>query len=537
MDGDAASSFRFANGPLHNKSVAPATAKPDRSAKVLYTLSESADKFVFDYVIRHSNASSAGIKKMGFGPPLYVITQVSSTIQPQQKMKTKNMKTLNLKNSISRSPWRGSFLLIPLLMAGFALLPMAQAETISEAETISPLAGAELPGFNTELGFNALDNLGAGIFNSGFGAFALEDTTSGSHNTALGGQALRNNTLGSYNTAVGENALVFNIDGVQNMALGQGALANNLHGDNNTAMGFQALNVNTTDGNTAVGFQALRLNTTGANNVATGFQPLFGNTTGEGNNAFGDTALTSNATGDFNNAFGTRALFATTGDNNTAVGDDAGRDVSTGSGNVFIGASAGPTTTTASRMIIIGSQVICDLTSNHTFIGQATGGNQQTACFIGGIFGRTISAGTATQVGIDSSGKLGTMVVSSERFKRDIKPMDNASEALLSFKPVTFHYKDDAKNTPCFGLIAEEVAKVNPDLVVHDQDGELLTVRYEAVNAMLLNEFLKEHRKNEEQEKRIDALTAQLKEQAAQIQKVSAQVEVSKPAQQTVSNK
>src|SRR4029453_12094616 len=134
-----------------------------------------------------------------------------------------------------------TLLVIPLVLACVALLPTAQAQTpegtISPAETISPLAGAELPGFNTELGFNALSNFpgAAGSFNSGFGAFALEDTTSGSHNTALGGQALRNNTTGSYNTAVGENALVFNVDGVQNMALGQGALANNITGDNNTA--------------------------------------------------------------------------------------------------------------------------------------------------------------------------------------------------------------------------------------------------------------------------------------------------------------
>ena len=136
--------------------------------------------------------------------------------------------------------------------------------------------------------------------------------------------------------------------------------------------------------------------------------------------------------------------------------------------------------------------------------------------------------------------------------------MDQTSEAILALKPVTFHYKSDSSNTPQFGLIAEEVAKVNPDLVVRDENGEVYTVRYDAVNAMLLNEFLKEHRKVEEQQSKIqkqqgtiselkatvaqqqkgmEVLAAQLKEQAAQIQKVSAELETSKPAAQVVNNR
>jgi Chaperone of endosialidase len=147
---------------------------------------------------------------------------------------------------------------------------------------------------------------------------------------------------------------------------------------------------------------------------------------------------------------------------------------------------------------------------------------------------------------VDSLGQLGT-ASSSARFKKEIKPMDKASEAILALKPVTFHYKSDKTGTLQFGLIAEEVAKVNPDLAVHDENGEIYTVRYEAVNAMLLNEFLKEHRKVEEQEKTIAQLKenfqCRLAEQQKQIegitaglQKVSAQLEASKPAPQVVNN-
>jgi hypothetical protein len=162
------------------------------------------------------------------------------------------------------------------------------------------------------------------------------------------------------------------------------------------------------------------------------------------------------------------------------------------------------------------------------------GSEFQTRTLISAIRGVTTGIADAVNVVIDSNGQLGT-VSSSRRFKKEIKPMDKTSDAILALKPVTFHYKSDNTDTPQFGLIAEDVAAVNPDLVVRDKDGEIYTVRYEAVNAMLLNEFLKEHRKNEEQEKTIaelksgmTALAATVKEQAAQIQKVSSQLEVNK---------
>jgi len=198
-----------------------------------------------------------------------------------------------------------------------------------------------------------------------------------------------------------------------------------------------------------------------------------------------------------------------------------------GSNNIYIGAGVvGPLQ--ESNTIHIGDNLPTDPGSS--------------ACFIGGINGQTTTSGTA--VFINSSGKLGT-ITSSARFKKDINPMDRASEALFSLKPVTFRYKKeiDPASIPQFGLVAEEVEKVNPDLVVRDKEGNPYSVRYEAVNAMLLNEFLKEHRKNKEQQATIaqlksgmETLTATVKEQAAQIQKVSAQLEASKPAPQVVNN-
>jgi hypothetical protein len=205
-----------------------------------------------------------------------------------------------------------------------------------------------------------------------------------------------------------------------------------------------------------------------------------------------------------------------------------------------LGFLAGSNVTTANNVICIGS----------------AGANVSNTCFIGRIRGVTTQNANAIPVLVDSAGQLGTLS-SSRRFKTEIKPMDNASATILALNPVTFHYKSDKTSMPQFGLIAEEVAEVNPDLVVHDENGEIYTVRYDAVNAMLLNEFLKEHRKNEEQQgtigqlksnaakqeatiselkKDMGVLTAQLKEQAAQIQKVSAQLEATKPAPQVVNN-
>ena len=248
--------------------------------------------------------------------------------------------------------------------------------------------------------------------------------------------------------------------------------------------------------------------------MATGTNALFSSTTGFFNMANGSSAMFRNTTGNYNVAEGLNALYSnTTGSNNIAIGINAGGDLTTGSGNIDIGnrGIAGE-----SRNIRIGTK------------------GSQTNTFIAGISGVTVAGGVG--VIVDTNGHLGT-VVSSKRFKEEIKPMDKASEAILSLQPVTFRYKHelDPNDIPQFGLVAEEVEKVNPDLVARDEQGKAYTVRYEAVNAMLLNEFLKEHRKVEEQatdiaqlKSTVRTLTAALNEQVAQIRKVSEQLGVNK---------
>jgi len=192
-----------------------------------------------------------------------------------------------------------------------------------------------------------------------------------------------------------------------------------------------------------------------------------------------------------------------------------------------LGLGAGINVTTADSVISIG----------------ADGDNVSNSCYIGNIWAQTSPEGAA--VFVSSSGKLGT-TTSSRRFKEEIKPMERASEALFALKPVTFRYKKeiDPQGIPQFGLVAEDVEAVNPDLVVRDKEGKVNTVRYEQINAMLLNEFLKEHKKVEQLETTVaqqrngmEVLATQLKEQTTQIQKVTAQIEMSRPASRVVANK
>jgi hypothetical protein len=254
----------------------------------------------------------------------------------------------------------------------------------------------------------------------------------------------------------------------------------------------------------------------GSDNTANGFQALVNNLTGIDNTANGAGALQLNTTGQDNLAEGYLALRNnTTGSSNIAVGFTAGGNLTIGSNNIDIGA---PGAAGEANTIRIGTS------------------GTQTKSFIAGIRGATVASGVGVIVG--TTGQLGT-VQSSKRFKEAIKPMDKVSEAILALKPVTFRYKRelDPDKIPQFGLIAEEVEKVNPDLVARDEEGKIMSVRYEAVNAMLLNEFLKEHSKVEslekamaEQQKENAAMRAMLKEQAAQIQQVSAQLEASRSA-------
>ena len=320
-----------------------------------------------------------------------------------------------------------------------------------------------------------------------------------------------------------------------NTAEGQTALLSLTTGEFNTAVGFFSLGSNTAGSfNTGVGAGTLLSNTGdqtfGEENTATGAGALLSNTTGFQNTANGAFALFNNSIGVQNTATGKKALFSNIdGNGNTAVGEGT-LISSTGSGNTALGGGAGIAITTADNTICLGS----------------VGSNVSNSCFIGQVRGKTTAQNNAIPVLIDSLGQLGT-VSSSRRFKKEIKAMDKASEAILALKPVTFHYKSDNTNRPEFGLIAEQVADVNPDLVVRDENGEIYTVRYDAVNAMLLNEFLKEHRKAQEQDATVTQLKSVLVQQQkgfdsklarqqkqiealiAGLQKVNAQMEVSKP--------
>jgi hypothetical protein len=360
---------------------------------------------------------------------------------------------------------------------------------------------------NTANGTAALLSNSDGISNSAFGAFALNSNLGGSSNTAVGDRALFLNTTGGFNTATGSFALQANTTGSDNTAVGAGSLESNT-GSENTAIGSAALLFNTTGNhNTAAGFEALQINSAD-DNTACGHQALLVNTTGSGNTATGFQALVSTVDGNLNTAVGEQALQNnTSGSDNTALGAGAGNSLTTGSHNIVIGASG---VAGESGTIRIGNNI-------HT-----------TQAFIAGISGVTVPGGVA--VIIDVNGHLGTNV-SSARFKNEIKPMDKASEAILALKPVTFRYKKelDPNGIPQFGLVAEDVAKVDPDLVARDAKGELYTVRYEAVNAMLLNEFLKEHATVQELKKEIAALKAGL-------QKLSAQIDLGAPPLQTVVN-
>jgi hypothetical protein len=290
---------------------------------------------------------------------------------------------------------------------------------------------------------------------------------------ASGFMALRHNTTGGGNTASGVGALASNTIGYTNTANGAGALAKNTTGVDNTADGVGALYFNTTGiNNTANGVGALEGNTTGINNTASGFGALVNNTTGGGN---------------------------------VALGFQAGQNQTTGSGNVYIG----------------------------TGVRGLPGEN--SACYIASIFGLTSASGIPVLINADN--KLGTQT-SSKRYKEDIKPMNKSSEAVFALRPVAFRYKKeiDPAGTSQFGLVAEDVEKVNPDLVMRDKEGKPYTVRYDAVNAMLLNEFLKEHKMVQEQGATITELKTQIQALTAGLQKVTAQLEVSKPSAQTVQN-
>jgi len=312
----------------------------------------------------------------------------------------------------------------------------------------------------------------SGTLNTFVGNGAGNLTTTGTNNAALGGGVLQANTTGTANTAAGQSALFNNTTGYDNSAVGTSALYSNVGGD----------------GNAALGRSALFNNTAGYHNAAIGAFALQSNVTGSYNTALGYSALQS-AGSAYNTAVGSFALSNTSGYNNVALGDSAGLLLTTGDFNVDI--------------------------ENHGVAGESGtirigDSNYHTRAFIAGIRGVTTGMANAVNVVIDSNGQLGT-VSSSRRFKFDIKAMDAATDGLMQLRPVTFRYLAHGDNAPLqYGLIAEEVAEVYPEMVAHSKDGEVESVMYQFLAPMLLNEVQKQHRKIEEQQNTIDALTRRI---------------------------
>jgi len=374
---------------------------------------------------------------------------------------------------------------------------------------------------NTANGYQALYLNSGGSSNTASGYKAMYSNKTGTSNTASGYQALYSNDIGTSNTASGYQALYSNDNGSSNTASGYQALYSNDFGSSNTANGYQALykntgSYNTATGsdalytnaggqyNTASGYQALYTNVTGNNNMASGYQALYKNT-GSYNTATGSGALYTNAGGQYNTAIGYLAMYSNTGGNyNTAVGKETLKN-STGNNNTAIGNMAGSNITSGNNNICIDNLGVAGESKTIRI------GDNQTACYIKGIYGKSASSGTG--VYINSSGKLGT-TTSSRRFKHDIRDMGSDSDVLMKLRPVTFRYKPDydPDQSLQYGLVAEEVEKVAPGLVAYDKEGRPYSVYYHKVNAMLLNEVQKQYRINQKQQKKIEELERQVRE-------------------------
>jgi hypothetical protein len=315
------------------------------------------------------------------------------------------------------------------------------------------------------------------------------------------------------NTAEGQNALLSRTIGGFNTAVGWFSLETLTTGSFNTGVGAGTLVLNSGDQNTATGAGALLLNTTGSFNTANGVTALESNTTGFFNTAIGAGALNLNTTTNDNTAVGSGALGTSTGTNNTALGRQAGLSSGSGTNNVYLG----------SNMVGVAGE------TDHTYIRN--------------INNTSVSGGGTDTVTINLTTGLLGHATSSRRYKKEIKPMDNASQALFALQPVTFRYKKqiDQSQSLDYGLIAEDVAQVDPNLAIRDRNGQIESVRYSAINAMLLNEFLKEHKALLEEQRRVQTLEVALKsvnerlrEQDAKIESVSAQIELNRPAPQVV---
>jgi hypothetical protein len=351
---------------------------------------------------------------------------------------------------------------------------------------------------NTRYGTAALANnipeVGFGAANTAVGTGALQFDTVGRWNTAIGVDALGDNTEGAFNTASGVNALWHNTTGNDNTATGVNSLWTNTSGSANTATGRGALFANTTaNANVAIGFLSMHLNTIGYSNTAAGNRSLYSNIDGYNNTVSGFEALSSNVDGH----------------DNTVVGAWARANASSGSGNLILGAFAGINDNGVGSNNIIVAHTGVPNDNDTTRIGEF-----QSRTFIAGIQGVTTGINDAVGVVIDSNGQLGT-ISSSRRYKEDINDMGTSSDRLLQLHPVTFRYKDAYTNgeQPLdYGLIAEEVAEVFPELVVFNDENQPETVKYRLLSSLLLNELQKQHSRLSGQIAEINELRDQLTE-------------------------
>jgi hypothetical protein len=372
-----------------------------------------------------------------------------------------------------------SLLLMPSLLAVCRMAGAAQPPDVVVSDSVG----------NTAMGTQALLNNTTGEQNTAAGGYSINLNTTGFNNTALGFLTLANNTTGNNNTAIGDGAMLYNINGSFNTATGSFALDGDSRigtaGMYNTADGFETLTGNSGANNTAAGALALNHNQAGSNNAACGAFSLYSNESGNLNAALGDNALYFNRVGNRNAGVGHSALKNATGDNNVGVGANAGFNLTTGSNNVAI---ANQGVAGESGIIRVGTP------------------GAQTATYIAGISNSKI---TGSAVYITPSGQLGTLA-SSERYKTAIADMGTGSGKLQQLRPVTFHLRNDSPGDIQYGLIAEEVVKVYPELVIRDGSGEIEGIRYEELAPMLLNEVQQQRRKMDAQERRLRQLQRQL---------------------------
>ena len=383
--------------------------------------------------------------------------------------------------------------------------------SLSRFVSFIPLSLAVLLGHSQAAHASCTPGVSSTGTNTCIGSFALRDNATGSENTALGADAMIGNTTGRYNTAAGFQVMYENFEGDHNSAFGMQSLFHN-QGNSNTAIGSFSMHFNRSGANnTATGMELLKQNIEGSSNTAMGSNAMLGNQSGSFNTAVGAGALLLNIEGSNNTASGYRAASSQMGNRNTSFGFQAGYRANAsiaGSNNIAVGADAGSAWTTGSNNIAMGSPGVA---GDVNTIRIGTPGTQART-FIAGIRGATVARRGASAVLIDATGQLGT-VRSSMRYKEDVHPMGNASSPLLELRPVTFRYKladPDGTKPIQYGLIAEEVEKVMPDLVVRNEDGSVETVAYHILPSLLLNEYQKQNRELLETRAALAAMQSEL---------------------------